>query len=78
MSLQGSLPGNSLSYFYRRRVGNHYGLSIECPHCQDRPGPDIRPWNKWRWLTAHVVSMHSAKTIDMKMTTMNGQNKLSQ
>jgi hypothetical protein len=58
-SLRGSLPEESLNYFAIRRAGKHYGMAITCPHCGDRPEHFIRPWNRWRWLTAHVVSMHS-------------------
>jgi hypothetical protein len=59
--LRGTLPGRSLAFFSARRVGNNWGLAIMCPHCDERPPREIRPWNRWRWLAAHIVVKHQKK-----------------
>jgi hypothetical protein len=33
-------------------------MSIICPHCQERPGSHVKPYGRWRWLTAHIVAEH--------------------
>lgn len=58
-NLRVCLPGNSLSYFFVKRVGRYWGASIVCPHCLDRPDHGIPPHARWKWLTGHIVEKHS-------------------
>lgn len=56
--LQLSLPKGWQNFFGVRRAGRHWGLSITCPVCQLRPGVEIHPWQRWRWLSAHIAAEH--------------------
>jgi hypothetical protein len=55
-TLLASSPVTVRNFFTVRRVGNNYGYAIVCPHCEEKPPKGIAPWNRWRWLTLHVVT----------------------
>jgi hypothetical protein len=57
--LRACLPENSDALFTPRRYGNHLGVPCTCPHCDERPPREIRPWNRWRWLTFHIATRHT-------------------
>src|ERR1041385_8653608 len=52
------LPHNWQNYFTVRRAGKVWGLSIACPRCHKHPPGVVKPWNRWRWLTAHIAEEH--------------------
>lgn len=57
--LQSCLPQGSRNLFTPRRYGNYLGVPVVCPHCEKRPPHEIRPWNRWRWLTFHIATQHT-------------------
>jgi hypothetical protein len=32
-----------------------------CPHCDDKPGREIPPHARWRWLTFHIATRHAGR-----------------
>lgn len=57
--LDSSLPPGWERIFSPRRTGKNWGLSILCQQCGDKPPKEIRPWNRWRWLVAHMACRHT-------------------
>jgi len=53
--LKESLPKRWYEYFAARRAGRSFGLRIICPKCGLKPPQEIEQWNRWRWLSTHVV-----------------------
>jgi hypothetical protein len=61
--LKRSLPSVCAHFFTIRRAGKGWGLSIECPHCGDRPPEFVPTWGRWRWLSVHITT-HNIKGTD--------------
>ena len=57
--LQASLPKGSLDFFTPCQVGSHGGLRIICPVCQETAPRTVKPWNRWRWMAAHIRVEHA-------------------
>lgn len=56
--LRPSLPTGWVNYFAWKRTGRYYGLAIACTHCPERPPKEVKAWNRWRWLAAHIATKH--------------------
>ena len=57
--LRGCLPPGSQTLYTARKYGNHIGIPIVCPHCEDKPPKHIRQGTRWRWLTFHIATRHT-------------------
>jgi hypothetical protein len=49
------LPVGWDGYFKTRKAGAHWGLSLNCPICGERPPIELHyGYRRWRWLCVHV------------------------
>ena len=72
--LRPNLPTGWGHFFHPRRSGRYWGLAIICPLCEQRPGSEITPWNRWRWLAVHIASKHpQAKTESPAILIRSGR-----
>jgi hypothetical protein len=56
-SVASGMPSGARLYT-ARRYGNHIGVPCVCPRCDERPPKEIKPWNRWRWMTFHEMTAH--------------------
>jgi DNA primase len=52
--LRSTLPPGALTMF--SVLSGNRGMHIICPHCDAKPIHGIRPWNRWRWMAAHIAN----------------------
>src|SRR5262245_58348986 len=56
------LPSGWDNYFSSRRAGRYWGLTVQCPVCDEHAPPELNYGNrKWRWLAVHMSCEHKVE-----------------
>jgi len=60
--LQPLLPTGWDNYFSARRVGKYWGITVQCPVCDEHAPAELH-WThrKWRWLAVHIRCEHKVE-----------------
>lgn len=56
--LRAVLPQGSQSLYSPRKYGNHMGIPIRCPHCDEKPPQHVKQHARWRWMSFHISTRH--------------------